>query len=314
MPREPRQHLHVPKIFQGIPELPKFNYPGPIKKALKDINYLKDLSTIPCGEASWMVIAQTGLNTGLPALLTLALPGCNDIVKAKLGLSPWHARGVKSLLRGAAPPLALTGTKFLWKIGYFTAEKYLWFFQVADVTKEWFITWQSQVYMQQQCQLPAAGSAYGYFPAFVYGTAGPQPLSIAPIKNCPGCIISGDVIQIDPGFQASIGWSVNWDTYPIRGGGVNVNTWTVETAIPGFTNFMGTNDPNKRNGNQTGGHAYIQNDTHSEGLRIAFFMENLGSNNVQPISTTWTVSTQGRHSGLYSFGCLPKTVKWPFHG
>jgi hypothetical protein len=306
------KHANVPKIFQGIPELPKFKAPGPIKKALKDINYIKELNTIPCGEASWAVIAKTGIDTAAPALLTLFLPGCTDIVKTKLGLSPWHARGIKGLIHKAAPPLAVSATKFLWNIGYFAAEKYLWFFQVAEVTKDFFITWQSQVYMQQQCQLPGAGTAYGYITPFVYGGHQEGGLSITPLKLCPGVSVGLNNIQISPGFQGSIAWSVQWQSWPDPSGPCNVSTWEEETDLPTPLDFMTTFDPNLNNNNTTGGHQYLKNDSLSAGKQLKLFMASNNETNVAVVGGTWSCSTQGRHSGLTSFGCFPKKAEWPF--
>jgi hypothetical protein len=311
MAREARTP-HVPKIFQGIPTLPKFPYPGPVKQALKDINYIKELSTIPCGEASWTVIAETAFATAPPALLSLFLPGCTDIIKTKLGLSPWHARKISGMIKSAAPPLAVNATKFLWDIGYFTAEKYLWFFQVAEVTKEFFITWQSQVYMQQQCQLPGAGTAYGYITPFVYGAHQNSGLAISAQKLCPGVAVGLNNIQIAPGFQGSIAWNCEWQSWPDRSVAANVYTWEEETDIPDPLDFMQTNDPALNNNQRTGGHQYVQNINTVAGKQLRLFMSSDSETNVQPVSGTWTCSVQGRRSGLYSFGCYPKAVSWPF--
>jgi hypothetical protein len=308
----PEHHSHVPLIFQGIPKLPKFPYPGPVKQALKDINYIKELNTIPCGEASWTVIAETFANTAPPALLSLFLPGCTDIIKTKLGLSPWHARGLKGMIKKAAPPLAINGTKFLYNIGYFTAEKYLWFFQVAEVTKEFFITWQSQIFMQQQCQLPAAGSAYGYIAPLVYPAKGEGGLAIAPIKLCPGVAVGLNNIQISPGYQGSVAWTAEWASHPDRSVPANVYTWDTETDIPEALDFMQTYNPELNNKANTGGHQYIQNISTSAGKQLRIFWASDSSSNVQVVSGSWSVSVQGRHSGLYSFGCYPKAVTWPF--
>jgi len=308
---EPK-HAKVPQIFQGIPKLPKFPYPGPVKQALKDINYIKELNTIPCGEASWWVIAETFAHTAPPALLSLFLPGCTDILKTKLGLSPWHARGISGLIHKAAPPLAVNGTKFLYQIGYFAAEKYLWFFQLAEVTKEFFITWQSQIFMQQQCQLPGAGTAYGYITPFVYAKKTKSGLAITPVKLCPGVAVGLTNIQIAPGFQGSIAWSCEWQSWPDRSVPANVWTWEEETDIPQTLDFMNTYDPDLRNNGNTGGHQYIQNIDDAGGKQLRLFFESDSESNVQPVGGTWTCSVQGRHSGLYSFGCQAKHVPWPF--
>lgn len=308
---EPK-HAKVPQIFQGIPKLPKFPYPGPVKKALKDFNYIKELNTIPCGEASWWVIAETFLNTAPPALLTLFLPGCSDIIKTKAGLSPWHARKLSGMIKKAAQPLAVSNTKFLYNIGYFTVEKYLWFFQVAEVTKEFFITWQSQVFMQQQCQLPGAGTAYGYIAPLVYPPKQTAGLAIAPIKLCPGVSVGLNNIQIAPGFQGSIAWTAEWASWPDRSKPANVYTWDEETDVTGPLDFMQTWNPTLNNKANTGGHQYVQNISESAGKQLRIFFSSDNETDVQVISGSWTCSVQGRHSGLYSFGCQLKPVEWPF--
>lgn len=302
----------VPKIFRGIPELPKFQYPGPIKKALKDINYIKELNAIPCAPASPEIYIKTAFNTAPPALLSLFLPGCTDIMKTKVGLSPWHLRGIKGMIQKASPPQALAARQFLYKVGYFAAEKYLWFFLVADVTKEFFITWQSQVFMAQQCQLPGTGTAHGYVAPFVYTAGHEGGLGIAPIKLVPGVAVGLNNVNILPGFQGSFGWSCEWDSWPIRGQGVSVTTWMTESGIDTPFDVSALPDPLGQQGNVTGGSVYGQNISLSQVKSFSLFMRNEGETPAQVVSGTWSVSAQGRHSGLSHFGCFPKVAEWPF--
>lgn len=305
-------HAHVPKIFRGIPTIPKFPAPGPVKQALRDYNYIKAMNHIPCAPAGPQIIIETGLQTAGPALLSLFLPGCTDIIKTKLGLSPWHARGIKGMIKKASPPQALGATKFLYQLGYFTAEKYLWFFQVAEVTKEFFITWQSQVFMAQQCQLPGAGTAYGYMSPFIYpqGTSG--GLGITAQHNAPGVAIFGNGVALLPGFQGTMAWSAEWDSWPVRGQGTSVTTWMTEedTEVP--FDVSTTNDPNSQQGNTTGGSFYWQNRTLSATRKSQLFYINNGDTAAQVVGGTWSFATQGRSSGLKHFGCYAQPVEWPF--
>ncbi len=305
-------HATVPKIFRGIPTIPKWPAPGPIKKALKDINYLKELNSIPCAPASPWIIIKTGLDSAGPALLSLAVPGCTDIVKTKVGLSPWHARGIKGLLKKATQPEILAANKFLYKVGYFTAEKYLWFFLVADVTKEFFITWQSQVFMAQQCQLPGAGTAHGYMSPFIYIPGSSGGLGITPIKGTPGVATFGNGVSLLPGFQGTFAWSAQWDSWPVRGQGVSVTTWQTEEETEVPFDVSTTNDPKTNQGNTTGGSLYWQNQTLSASRSTRLWYINTGDLPAQVVGGTWSMSTQGRHSGLSHFGCFPKEVSWPF--
>jgi hypothetical protein len=91
-----------------------------------------------------------------------------------------------------------------------------------------------------------------------------------------------------------------------------VSTWDEETDITGPLDFMTTFDPNLRNNNQTGGHQYIKNDSFSSGKQLRLFFASDNETNVAVVGGTWSVSVQGRHSGLTSFGCHPKEAKWPF--
>lgn len=302
----------VPKIFQGIPDFKQFKAPGPIKKALKDINYIKELNTIPCAEASPLVYITTAYETAPPALLSLVLPGCTDIAKTKLGLSPWHLRGVKGMISKITAPEALAAKTFLYKIGYFTAEKYLWFFQVADVTKNFFITWQSQVFMAQQCQLPGAGTADGYITAFTYPPTPGQHMAISARKLVPGMACGLNKLVIFPGFQGSVGWSVTWDSWPIPGMGGDVSTWVVETGTEDVQQYSRTSNQPGSNGMTTGGHWYGQNQSLLAPREWEFFLSNNSATPMTAVGGTWTMSLQGRQSGLTNYGChLPK-VSWPF--
>jgi hypothetical protein len=306
------RHATVPKIFRGIPTIPKFKYPGPIRQALADVNYIKELNAIPCAPASPEIYIKTALNTGVPALLSLGLPGCNDILKTKIGLSPWHARSISGAIKKATAPSLLGGNNFLYKVGYFAAEKYLWFFQVAEVTKEFFITWQSQVFMAQQCQLPGAGTAHGYIAPFIYTANQTGPLGIAPIKLCPGVANGLASITILPGFQGTFGFSCTWDSWPTRGGAGDVQTWYTEEGIDEARDLSHAWDPETGQNGTTGGHWYYRNMSINLGHTFSLWMNNNSDQSMQVVAGTWSCSVQGRHSGLSSFGCAPQTPEWPF--
>lgn len=309
---QPEHHSSVPKIFRGIPTIPKFPAPGPVKQLMRDINYIKELNTIPCATPNWYVTITTGIETAGPALLTLFLPGCNDIIKTKLGLSPWHARGIKGMIAKAVPPQAVNATKFLYKIGYFTAEKYLWFFQVAEVTKNFFMTWQSSIYMQQQCQLPGNGTAHGYFTPYIRDGHSSGPLEMAAIKLVPGIAVGGNQIAIAAGFQGAVAYTLDWDTWPERGGGANVSTWYTEEGSDDVHDLSQTFNPQTSQGGTTAGHFYAKNDALAGQKKYFFWWSSDSETNVQPVRSDWSASSQGRHNGLTSFGCVAKNVPWPF--
>lgn len=279
---------------------------------LKDLNYIKKMTVMPCAVPDWQVIIETGFRSAPPALLSLFVPGCTDIIKTRVGLSPWHLKGVSGILKKATKPEAISGVKFLYKIGYFTAEKYLWWFMVADVTTDFVTTWQSMVFQMQQCELPGAGGAYGKFSPFVYIPGQSGRLAWSTDKAQHGVVAAGGECAILPGFEASISWSAEWDSWPVRGQGVSVSTSLEKLNNNEISDYMHTNDPNLRNGNNTLGSIYSQEIGSILPDKYVVNYTNDGDNFAQVINSRWNVSLSGRSAGTVPWGCKPKPVSWPF--
>lgn len=281
---------------------------------LRDINYIKELNRIPCATPSPWIIVKTAFQSAPPALLSLLQPGCNDIVKTRIGRSPWHAKGISSLIKNAIGPQALGGNKFLYEVGYNTAERYLWYWMLADVTKEFFMTWQSQIFQEQQCELPGAGTASGYFAPFVYGLPSTSRLVPSITRSAPGVSISTFNIVVRPGFQGSLGFSVEWDSYPIPGSGVNATTWFTVDDDDTKNDFARTNEPGQGNYNRTGGSIYHNRPGVPTPTRYAVWAEvdPEPGKFVRIINSSWNIGLQGRREGNLSWGCNLKPVTWPF--
>lgn len=279
---------------------------------LKNINYLIKLYNIPCGVPDALVIIETAFKAAPPALLTIFTPGCNEIVKTKLGLSPWHLKGINGFIKKAAPPQAIAANKFLYKIGYFTIEKYLYWYMLADVTTEFFTTWTSFMYQAQQCQLPGAGTAYGNLAPFVTqpGTSGTCTWDIE--KGVFGVIPNLGSISILPGFEAAIAYNMTWDSWPVPGQGVSVTTSFEKLGGPGPQDIMSTNDPELNNGNSTLGATHQEEIGNLGVTTYKINYENTGSTFAQIVQSRWNISLTGRKTGNTAFGCNPKPVEWPF--
>lgn len=279
---------------------------------LRNINYIKKLNVVQCTQPDVFVLVETGFAAAAPALLNLFVPGCTDIIKMKLGISPWHARGIRSLIKSAAAPFALDATKFLYKIGYFTAERGLYYLMVADIAVEFVATWQSLVFVAEQCQLPDAGTAYGYISAFVYNPGDERIMIPAPIHNVTGMAVGTFGITIFPGFQGTLAWSTTWDSYPTRGQGVNVTTWMTEDDLEDPFSQFTTNVPPSQPRNETIGHVAFDTTRAFTGKRYVLHMRNDGDVEAQPVASSYTVQMHGHPTGVLPWGCKFKKTSIPF--
>jgi hypothetical protein len=279
---------------------------------MSKINYIKELNVIGCTTPDIYVIIKTGLQSAVPALLSLAVPGCTDIVKMKLGLSPWHAKGIKSLIKAAAPPFTTGANSFLYKIGYFTAEQGLYYLMLADVTTEFFTQWQSLAFVAEQCPLPSAGTAYGYISPFIYNENVSEALGITPLHNVTGMAVSNSSVRIFPGFKGTVAFSAEWDSWPIAGQGADVTTWTEDHNTGDIIMPMTTNVPKSNPYNQTAGHFSFDTTTMLVEQEYRFRMRNNSDKKALVVGGTYTVNMTGHPTGVLPFGCKPKKTFNPF--
>lgn len=279
---------------------------------MKNINYIKKLNVMGCSAPSFFVTVETGIAAAAPALLNLFVPGCTDIVKMKLGISPWHHRGVKALLKGAQAPFAVEANKFLYKVGYFTAERGLYYLMVADIAVEFVTTWQSLAFVAEQCALPSAGTAYGYIAPFIYGPGQETLMEPAPQHNVTGMAVGLHGFTIFPGFQGSVNYSCEWDSWPVRGKGVSVSTWMEEIDTPAPISFSQTNVPPSQPKNETIGHTSF--DTTRNFLRKDYILHvaNTGDTFAQPVASTYSIAMSGHPTGVLPWGCHLKKTSVPF--
>lgn len=279
---------------------------------LKNINYLIEITRIPCAEPSPWIIAKTAFQSAPPALLSLGQPGCTDIVKMKLGLSPWHRKGISSVIKGATQPELLAGNKWLYKVGYFTAEKYLWWWMLADVTTEFITTWQSLVYQEQQCQLPGAGTAYGYFGTAVHSEGSPSRAPWNPIKGHPGVVFGAGEITIIPGFEATIGYQIGFQGWPDPTITSPVAMWWYEKDVEGVNDYTVIANPDGNKSLSGGGSWYYRDPGALVPKKYGIWIEVQGPNKMQVVDSSFNIGFTGRKQGNLTFGCHAKPVSWPF--
>lgn len=279
---------------------------------MKNINYISKMNVMGCSSPDFFVLIETGFEAAAPALLQLFTPGCTDIVKMKLGLPHFHSRTLKGLLKGAAAPFAKDAKSFLYKIGYFTAERGLYYFMLADVAVEFVTTWQSLAFAAEQCPLPSAGTAYGYIAPFVYNPNTSLALVPTPVHNVPGMGVGLHGFTIFPGFQGSVAFSCQWDSWPVRGEGVSVNTWIEEINGPEIISLSRTNQPPSQPHNETASHLSFDTLHNLSRRDYILHVENNGDNRAQPVSSTYSIAMSGHNQGVLPWGCHPKKTSVPF--
>jgi len=278
---------------------------------MRNINYLSKMNVMGCSAPDIFVTIETGFEAAGPALLSLLTPGCTDIVKMKLGHSPWHSRGIRSVIKGVAAPFAVEANKFLYKIGYFTAERGLYYWMVADIATEFVTTWQSLAFAAEQCPLPSAGTAYGYIATFIYGPDQDTLLGYFPLHNVTGMAIGLNQITVFPGFQGSLAFSAVFDSWPIRGKGVSVTTWMTEDDNPTPISMFKTNDPPSQPKNETAGH--LSFDTLHTFSRKDYYLHihNTGEEYAQAVGGSYTLTMSGHPTGVLPWGCHLKKTSIP---
>jgi hypothetical protein len=112
---------------------------------IDNLGYIKQASYYPCAEPDPLLVIQAAGAAAFPTLLSAISFGCNDIVKMRAGISPWHARNMKALIDGAIPAEQQKTFNGLYKF-VVPVEKALFFFFVVDLTLEFLARWQSQIF------------------------------------------------------------------------------------------------------------------------------------------------------------------------
>jgi hypothetical protein len=168
------------------------------------------------------------------------------------------------------------------------------------------------VFVQSQCELPDAGTAYGYVSPFVYVVDLESPLGLGPIHNVPGLAVAGSEFHIFPGFEGEIAFSVTWDSWPIRGLPTNVDTWMEMGTSPTRLQEMNNANPNGQPKGWTGGHWSFL--TLGETMLTVYKLKclNNGPNYAQPVAGTWTCRLRGNNTGVLPWGCKPHKTSIPF--
>lgn len=117
---------------------------------LDNLGYIAKASYYPCAAPQPALILQAAGAAAYPILLEAVSFGCQDIVKMRAGISPWHARNLKGMIQGVNKPKE---QDFISKTLKFTipVEKLLFFWFVVDLTTGFAAKWQSNMFKLNAC-------------------------------------------------------------------------------------------------------------------------------------------------------------------
>jgi hypothetical protein len=297
---------------------------------LRNINYLLDVTKGPCAEPELLLMVKVAFITGPPALLQLFVPGCSEIVQARLGTTPL-GKGFEPLTKGAADGLSPSrrgrhgkkidatiqraypgtpqgGRQFLYRIGITHIQRLLWWWLVADVTTEFFATWTSLIYEEQGCALPEGPYYARPIPPIIYGAI-PQQMLMVPELKAPYFAVTTGEIHVFPGTTVSIIYSTSWRGWPDaqgQGGTANVSLVELDPIVVIATGH--TNEPGEGNGMTVGGSYKYRGQHTVTTKRFAILIEcEPAQVGMELYRGQLTVSSTGfPHSS--AFGCKPPSV------
>lgn len=300
---------------------------------LQNLNYLEEISAIPCASPDPLLLVRTAFESAPPALLRLYLPGCSEIMQARVGISPGlglgklirpavdgltkprrgmrHGRKVGGAIQGISPPVPLGGRQFLYKTGFFGVERLLWYWLVADVSTAFVATWASLIHQQQNCELPGAGELSTQIVPHTY-IPGSRYLSFVP-KLLTGCADARlNEITIPAGINASIVWGMQWQPWPDPDSPeTNMSTWLEEIGVDGRYGFATMNNPNEANKRWTGGFHKHKNNGQITPRKYRIGVENPSANAAMTATLGFLhVSCSGFPQPV-EWGCKLKPVSWP---
>ncbi len=134
---------------------------------IDNLGYISKASYYNCASPSPVLVLQAAGAAALPTLLSAVSFGCRDIVKLRAGISPWHARNMKAMVKGAILPDEVDKAQKILKYTV-PVEKLLFFWFVVDLELGFFAKWQSNLFKLNACgHNPKSASDTGTFASWV---------------------------------------------------------------------------------------------------------------------------------------------------
>jgi hypothetical protein len=117
---------------------------------LDNLNYIRKASYYPCNVADPVLIIEAAFRAAGPAIWEAATFSCVDLIRLRAGISPWHTRGLRALIKGINPPAIQDQINGIYKF-IIPAERLLHFMFIADLTTGFLAQWQSQIFKLDAC-------------------------------------------------------------------------------------------------------------------------------------------------------------------
>lgn len=178
-----------------------------------NLNYIKRIMRHPCATPDVMTVVETGLGAGALALLHLTMLGCNDILKARAGRSPWHFRKMSGLIKGAGGPVGRGVNRWLFATPYNQIEAVLWHMMVMEATTGFFADWASMMYQETRCGQPGAGHIHAPLAALYLDAGDEGTVLINNVEDKPCVRVGGNTVTIKAGCTGSISFHVDWKPF-----------------------------------------------------------------------------------------------------
>lgn len=117
---------------------------------IDNLGYVAKAQVYACAHPDIILTIQAAGAAAAPVLLSALSFGCNDIIKMRAGISPWHSRKIKALIEGAIPADQKDAVNQIYKYTI-PIQKALFFFFIVDLTTEFFARWHSQMFKLGAC-------------------------------------------------------------------------------------------------------------------------------------------------------------------
>lgn len=126
---------------------------------IDNLGYVAEASHYPCPDASASIVIEAAGRALAPVLVNALTFSCLDILKMRAGVSPWHSRGLRALIKGAISPAEADQANKIFKY-LLPLEKALFFWFVVDLTTEFAAGWTSQIFKLGGCSGPSEDCNY----------------------------------------------------------------------------------------------------------------------------------------------------------